>query len=883
MNRQKGVPELLSPAGSSDALVAAVAAGADAVYFGGARFGARRYAKNFGQDEIARAIDYAHSHGVKAYITVNTLVHDHELPDLTGYLIWLYENGADAVLVQDIGVASIVREVVPELSLHASTQMTLYDAGGVAWAAEQGFSRVVLARELPISGINEIAALTAGSGVGLEIFVHGALCYCYSGQCLLSSVMGGRSGNRGMCAQPCRKPYTIVSGTNDEYGRPHTFTAIKTTGTYLLSTRDLALYPRLAEVVELPLVSLKIEGRMRSPRYVAIVTSIYRAALDAIAAGRWSPSDEDQHDLALAFNRGFTTGYFGGERHAQIMSRCQPGNRGIFIGKVRSMDSRGRMEIRLAGGVVPAPGDGLVCIDPASGDREGLVLSGSMLRRGDRLFVPGRAGFWAGMEVFITRSAALTRRAERIIAHKKESDVPVDIRVKLCAGEPPKITGEFPGPGGELCMYTMEGDFPMAIAERQPLTRDQIEFQLRKSGGSGFEVGQVEIEYEGGLFAPIRELNRVRRDFLIGAEAALAKCARPGHELVDPAKEGAARFLRNLQIHGETALSPSKIPPKLTVYVDTPGGVREAIAAGADAICLEPEVQRVRPGLCTSAMSRKGMEDLVDAMVSVMQEAAILHGKDNALIWKWPAITSQAFVSAATAKKGEILEAGVCALMLNGTGPVSALSEAVPGLLLYGATGLNVFNHLTANRLCPPFSQVTLSPELGAADIGRLVQLVRNAGKGPAMEVIVQGNIEVMITADCVGVLDPARGAGTCAFPQEGRFLGIRDGRSRLFPVRTDTFCMTHIRNAAETCLVDHMPALCRMGIDSVAIDARGRPAAYIREMTGIYRLAIDKVSKGDHGMEGALTDLKESARKISLGGITAGYFRHGLFEDTTE
>jgi len=234
MNRQKSLPELLSPAGSSDALVAAVAAGADAVYFGGTRFGARRYAKNFGQDEISRAIDYAHTRGVKSYITVNTLVHDHELPDLTGHLIWLYENGADAVLVQDIGVASLAREVVPELPLHASTQMTFYDAGGVAWAAEQGFSRVVLARELPISGINEIAALTAGSGVGLEIFVHGALCYCYSGQCLLSSVMGGRSGNRGMCAQPCRKPYTLVSGTTDVYGRPGNFTAKKTSGAYLL-------------------------------------------------------------------------------------------------------------------------------------------------------------------------------------------------------------------------------------------------------------------------------------------------------------------------------------------------------------------------------------------------------------------------------------------------------------------------------------------------------------------------------------------------------------------------------------------------------------------------------------------------------------------------
>jgi putative protease len=193
----------------------AVAAGADAVYFGGARFGARRFAENFGEEEIARAIDYAHLQGVKAYITANTLVHDRELPDLVAHLLRLYENGADAILVQDTGVASLAREVVPDLPLHASTQMTIYSAGGVGWAARQGFSRVVLARELPIAGIRDIAARTEGSGVGIEIFVHGALCYGYSGQCLLSSVMGGRSGNRGTCAQPCRKQYTLVSGTVD--------------------------------------------------------------------------------------------------------------------------------------------------------------------------------------------------------------------------------------------------------------------------------------------------------------------------------------------------------------------------------------------------------------------------------------------------------------------------------------------------------------------------------------------------------------------------------------------------------------------------------------------------------------------------------------------
>lgn len=879
MSGRKNLPELLAPAGSYDALVAAVAAGADAVYFGGTRFGARNYAENFDEQRIRRAIDYAHVHGVKSYITVNTLVHDRELSSLVSHLLRLYEEGADAILVQDTGVALLAREVVPDLPLHASTQMTLYTTGGVEWAASQGFSRVVLARELLIQEIREIAALTEGCNVGLEIFVHGALCYSYSGQCLLSSVMGGRSGNRGTCAQPCRKPYNLVSGTTDQYGRPVRTRGIRTRGAYLLSTKDLALYPRLAEVVTLPLAALKIEGRMRSPKYVALVTSVYRNALDAIAEGNWSPSEQDLHDLALAFNRGFTTGCFGGERHSRMMSRDRPDNRGIFIGTVKGTDA-GKTEILLTGRIVPSPGDGLVCIDPSSGLEEGLVLSGSMRTRGDLLIIPGNTRYREGMGVYITRSAALSRRAEEIISGKSVSHIPVDIRVVLRAGLQPTISGEFPVPGGELCGYTMKGGFTMVDADRRPLTRDQIECQLRKAGGTSFEVRNMEVDYEGGLFAPIGELNKLRRDFLAGAEAALAACGQPGPVLMESARNRAARFLKSMQVSDVTIPAGQKNTPLLTVYTDTLVGVRAAMEAGAGTVCFEPSVHRRGSGLCRASLSRDEMEDLAGEMVSEVHEALSIGGPDSRLVWRWPGIASQAFVDAAAAGAGEVFKEGVHAVQLNSTGPVSELSDAVPGLPLYGGTGLNVFNHLAAIHLCPSFAQVTLSPELGAPDVERLVTLVRNAGNGPALEVIAQGNLEVMITADCLRILDRPHGSDSCAVPDEHRFLGMKDAKGRLFPVRTDAFCITHIRNAVETCLVDHMPALCGMGIDSVAIDARERPPAYVREMTGIYRLAINAAMKSDRGIKEELAALKERAKEISLGGITAGHFTHGLFED---
>jgi len=218
VRRSSGVPELLAPAGSWDGLVAALDAGADAVYLAGKRFGARKGAKNFDDQELERAIDLAHMRGVKVYVAVNTLIPEPEVEDVGERLLWLYEAGADAVLVQDLGVLRLARDLVPDLELHASTQMTVSSLEGAWWAAEMGLSRAVLARELPLSEVVEIGEKAS---IGVEVFVHGALCYSYSGQCLLSSVIGGRSGNRGLCAQPCRKPYRLMrSQKRDSWGRP---------------------------------------------------------------------------------------------------------------------------------------------------------------------------------------------------------------------------------------------------------------------------------------------------------------------------------------------------------------------------------------------------------------------------------------------------------------------------------------------------------------------------------------------------------------------------------------------------------------------------------------------------------------------------------------
>jgi putative protease len=300
------LPELLSPAGDMESLRAAVENGADAVYMGGRNFNARRNAANFCDEEFVEAMRYAHARGVNIYITMNTLVSDAEMPEAVAAAGLAYEAGADALIVQDLGFASVLRKHIPDLPLHLSTQGTVYSAEGVRALAPMGFARVILARELSFS---EIEKAVRGSMTPVEVFAHGALCVCYSGQCLMSSMIGCRSGNRGLCAQPCRLPYKLGGAQG-----------------YLLSPKDLCTLGLLPELAGRGVAALKIEGRMKSPEYVAAVTRVYRKYLDLIAAGgEYRVDAADLQDLLLAFDRGgFTEGYLRGGPGAALIARKKP-------------------------------------------------------------------------------------------------------------------------------------------------------------------------------------------------------------------------------------------------------------------------------------------------------------------------------------------------------------------------------------------------------------------------------------------------------------------------------------------------------------------------------------------------------------------------------
>jgi len=866
------LPELLAPAGSPEAFKAAVAAGADAVYLGGKQFGARSSAPNFTDAEIEEAITYAHRRDVRVYVTINTLIHDRELEQVAEYLIWLYSVGADAVLIQDTGVAALARTIVPLLPLHASTQMTLHTTESVRWAAEQGFSRVVLARELSLEEISRIARETGKYGIGLEVFAHGALCYSYSGQCLLSSVIGGRSGNRGMCAQPCRKSYSLVTAETDEYGRPTGLREVPTPGHFLLSPKDLCTYTNLTDLVRSPVVSLKIEGRMKSAEYVSIVVSTYRKALDAIASGTAGASAGAVQDLLLAFNRGFTSGYLFGQRHTALMGRDAGDNRGICMGVVKRYDDQSKtITIRSVAGIIPSPGDGLLIIHPETNRESGFSLNTVPLRKKGEIVLRVPHPVEPGARVYITSSTDLGRRARKLMADPSPDllrPIPVDLAASVDADGRLVLEGVMHTRNGQEIPVTCRSDFCMAPAQTRPVTRDQLSRQLIKTGGYPFSLRNFTLSYNGDMFAPLASLNRARREFLVLAEETLAAAHRPSLSDVNQAHRRWEDLKPGMQLRTPGPLSPSS-SLYLWVYADSPEGVVGAIEGGCDAICFEPVLSSPSPHCCTHPHPQS-IETQIGAAFGICQEAGVR------FVCKSPKILKDTSLNAFLSVVPRLVKKGIHEYMAENYGMVYALMHTDPKISLFGAAGLNIFNHLSAQALSP-VGLLTLSPELSRDEIRVLIGGSRSGGLATRFALIVQGNSEAMISEDCI--LQPWMQCSGKEYPKTAAFSGIMDATGHLFPVRIDGECRSHIYNAAEICLIDHLPSLMEIGVSDVVIDARGRTRAYAADMTRLYRQVIALAKDDIRHDDSRFDTLKDAVRSRSLGGITSGHFIRGLKE----
>jgi putative protease len=842
----RGVPELLAPAGDREALVAAVQNGADAVYLGGTAFNARMAAPNFAGPELARALEYAHARGVRVYVTVNILIADRELEEAAAFLRHLYELGADGVIVQDLGLARLARRVLPELPLHASTQMTVHNAGGLRLLEELGFRRVILARELSLEALRDLRRRTA---LELEIFVHGALCVCYSGQCLLSSLVGGRSGNRGRCAQPCRLPYELVDGK----GVP--LVAGEGVGDYLLSPRDLNLSPYLREIAAAGVDALKIEGRLKRPEYVATVVRVYRAALDRLAEGREQLLEpEEVRDLAQIFNRGFTPGYLPGPPGRSLMSYTRPNNRGLQIGRVRSYDSRRGLAFVALEEDVRA-GDGLEFWTSAGGrlgvEVRELVVDGRVAGEAPAgavagIRVPRPVG--SGDRVFRTHDARLVARARATFASPREwRREPLWVVVEGAAGTPLTLRARDRF-GREASAATAA---PLVPALRHPLTPEFLREQLDRLGNTPFRLAGLECRLEGDLTVPVSEINAARRRVVEELLAARVAARRPAAVAPDEWQ----RRLAAADQSGPRRRGRNR--PKLAVAAGSVAAVRAAVEAGADAVYFGGDFWRDAP---------VGREEL-------LRVAELVAGRDVAWVLSSPRILTEAQWPALE----HLVEAArglpVRGLLAGNLGVFYWARRRLPWPV-YSDLGVWAFNRQTCALLAElGAGRVTLSPELTLDQVREL------AARSPVpVEVIVHGRLPVMVSEYCplgclLGGLDAGR---SCRRPcRDLPAAALRDRLGLEFPLAVDRFCRLHLFNSRDLCLMDHLPAVVAAGVDWVRIEARRADPDYVRNVVAAYREGLEAVGARVPGR--FWSEARERLAALSPTGITRGHYFRGV------
>lgn len=529
--------EILAPAGSYESMKAAINAGADAVYIGGSRFGARAYADNLTEDKLLEAIDEVHLHGKKIYLTINTLLKEKELKnELYDYLLPYYKQGIDAVIVQDIGVLQFVREHFPDLPIHASTQMTITNLLGAKFLERLGVERVVTARELQLEEIADIAKHT---NLEIESFVHGALCYCYSGQCLYSSLIGGRSGNRGQCAQPCRLPYRVGDERQNKY---------------VLSLKDICTLEHIPELVETGIHSFKIEGRMKKPEYVALVTAMYRKYLDLyLEKGKagYAVEPKDLEMLMDLYNRGgFHGGYYYTKNGKEMISLSRPNHAGVPALKVASVNGR---NVTLRAMVDIRRGDVIEL-----GDGPDNITFGNDVKQGDTT------------KVFVSKKQGIAK--DQILRRVRNEKLLEEIRERFLTREKKqKVSGKLFLSVGEVSRLVLSHEefsvvatgAPAQEAISHPMEKERIEKQMRKTGNTPFEFEQLEIKLDGNLFLPMQDLNELRRN---GLQALY-------REMVSVYRRKEVETLKFQRVTGE---KPEKQP--LYVYVEELEQLQEVLS-----------------------------------------------------------------------------------------------------------------------------------------------------------------------------------------------------------------------------------------------------------------------------------------------------------------
>ena len=799
MELKRNRPELLAPAGDWDCLRAAVENGADAVYFGlEAGFNARVRATNFSADELPAIMDFLHRRGVRGYVTFNTLVFTSELESAQQLIVTMARAGVDAVLVQDLGLIRLIQALTPDLPIHASTQMTLTSAEGIRFVASLGVERVVLAREL---SLREISKIHDQTDTPIEAFVHGALCVAYSGQCLTSESLGGRSANRGHCAQACRLPYDLVCDGQD----------VDTADVkYLLSPQDLAAYELVPDLLAAGICSLKIEGRLKTPEYVANITRHYREAIDTALAGRpvrFTPRQVEE--MELSFSRGFSPGWLGGCHHKRLVPGKSSSKRGVPLGEVIGC-RRGRVAVKLTGSI--KRGDGVVfdCGRPVDDEQGGRVYE--VFRDGRSETEPQRSGIVEltfahgainfdeislGQAVWKNDDPELTSRLRRTFTGSDPvRRQPIDVLVMAEVGKPLRVTGRT-----DLGVSaTVEADQPLAAATRHALSEATLREQFGRLGGTNYELRDLRAKLVGEPMAPFSVLGKLRHalvDQLDQAVVTLRERRVSERPMLDDLR--AAIWAK------ATDLSAAAAPPKTFA------------SASGTSPTMNAETAAVMPTLRVLARSLPQLRALLETSVRHVyvdfQDPREYHEAVAA------ARDCGAEIFLATPRIQKPDEMGIFRLLVkmkadgilarNLSGMIFFREQQIPVVADFS---LNVANELTA-QLIKDLQPRRITPSY---DLNREQLLDLVAAVPPQwLELVVHQHMPMFHMEHCVfcAMLSPGTNKTNCGRPCDRHEVKLRDRLGMEHPLKADIGCRNTLFNAVPQSGAEIVPQLLARGV----------------------------------------------------------------------
>ncbi len=837
-NSKSNLPELLAPAGDWETLKVGVAAGADAVYVGGKHFSARQFATNFDRDELAKAADYLHLRSRKLYVTVNTLIKQEEIDDLLDYIDFLSAIGTDAVILQDLGALHLIRTYWPQLPVHASTQMTVHDGAGVRMLQKLGVERVILSRELDWE---EIKSIREENYVEIEVFVHGALCVAYSGACLFSSLVGGRSGNRGRCAQPCRLTYTLYQTT--AHGRP---LPVSEKEKHLLSPKDMALITAIPQLIEAGVSSLKIEGRMKGPEYVGTVVNSYRKALDRFGEvpEKFRVRKEELNTLTTVFNRGLSSGYFLGDLGPALVSPERPNNRGRFIGRVKSYDEK-RKKCLIKLEETLSEGDG-VEVWVKVGGRVGTIVENLTVNGNKVEEAPAGAEAWfalpqkvkPGDRVFLTSSQRLGEEIQQMLRNDYPgAKLPCDLDVKVAPGQPLVLAME--GSGEKVEVASAE---KAETATKHPLTEETLHHHLTRLGETPFRAARFSTVIEGNPILPFSQLNQVRREAVARLSEKILKPHRRNPINLGKVKSQVAEALRPQKRSG---------PSFLTVFAGNLDLLKTALDAGIPRVIFggesfTPGFRWTREHLAAAVeLARRAGAQAIIALPRITRER------------EKKAIANYLQVS------HDLQPDGFLVSHLGSLQLVCDLSD----LPIYANHSFHFFNPFTLKPLHNwNVTGLTLSPELTKGEVFTLIDSPEFSGF--EVELLVFGALELMISQYCpIGAWVGRKEPKVCPRPCTQRRYFLRDRKNIDFPVLTDEFCRMHLLNSRYLSLLRELEALKDKRL-SLRLELRHQNP----------KVAAKVIQLFQQGLAGGATAADQATLESFLDqGLTRGHFYRGV------